>query len=89
MPERVESESFGLLCPELMNTLEGSQASETPEAPPAIKLNGLDGDGAMGASLPREFDGVLCLCRDRYFRRSGREPGRLKHVRQDIGVLLP
>jgi hypothetical protein len=30
--ERVESESFGLFCPELTNTLKGSQASETLEA---------------------------------------------------------
>ena len=30
--ERVESESFGLLCPELTNPLEGCQASETLEA---------------------------------------------------------
>jgi hypothetical protein len=30
--ERAESESFGLLCPELANTLKGSQASETLEA---------------------------------------------------------
>jgi hypothetical protein len=30
--ERVEAESFGLLCPELADSLERSQASETLEA---------------------------------------------------------
>ena len=47
MVERVQSESFRLLCPELANTLERSQTSETLEA--FSEVVGIEERGEMRA----------------------------------------
>src|SRR4029453_12115042 len=44
--ERVESESFGHFCPELANTLKGSQASETLKA--LREVVGIEERGKLG-----------------------------------------
>jgi hypothetical protein len=51
--ERAESESFRLLCPQLANTLKGSQASETLEA--LREVVGVEERGEMRAKAVVRF----------------------------------